>query len=246
MMTLPKARLRWLLMTVTAMLLLGQRGARALEISVGAGRTQPGNTVQIPITLSQAPTNLSAFAFYVTNAPGWPLPTVAADPSQSQINCFVDGFSNGVCRVTAFVLTDPPIGNGPALVLHYSAPVSAAPGTYPLLFPATPPDAPVGPNPEARTLVYNADVPAIGVAGSILILGPRPLLTHLQRMPTGFQFEFDAQDGTNFTVLTSTNAAAPVSNWQSLGHPVPDGPNHFQFIDPSATNGVNRFYMLKE
>jgi hypothetical protein len=246
MMTLPKARLRWFSVAAITVLLLGQREALALNISLGTGRTLPGNTVQIPVTLAQAPTNLSAFAFYVTNAPGWPLPTVTADSSQPQINCFVDDFSNGVCRVTAFVLTDPPIGNGPALNLGYSVPVNAAPGAHPQLFPATPPDAPTGPNPEARTLVDNNDVPATASPGSILILGPRPLLTRLQKLATGFQFEFDGPDGTNFTVLTSTNAAAPVSAWQSLGHPIPDGPDHFQFIDPSATNSINHFYLLKE
>jgi hypothetical protein len=198
------------------------------------------------VTLTGAPANLSAFAFYVTNAPNWPLPAVAPAGAQAHLNCFVDDFSNGVHRVTAFVLGEPPIQNGGVLMLTYAVPPDATQAVYPLTFPPAPATGPNGPNPEARTLVENESIAAAAQPGSILVMGPRPYIVALRKLNDGvLQFRLEAGVGTNYVVLASTNVAAPVAEWEVLGQPALSAPGVYEFADP-ATNAPHRFYLLKE
>ncbi len=220
--------------------------ASALEITLSTNSTSPGNNVAISVTLSGAPTNLSALAFYVTNTSAWPLPAAASAPAQSHVNCFVDDFSNGVHRVTAFVLDEPPVQNGALLTLTYAVPPNALPGTYPLLIPVLPVNAPPGSNPEARTLASNQLIPAFAHAGSILVLAERPYLTSLAKLANGnFRFRFDSTIGSNYSVLATTNVALPLTNWDVLGTPSLFSPGVFEFADPAAANYRNRYYILK-
>ena len=48
----------------------------------------------------------------------------------------------------------------------------------------------------------------------------------------------------NYTVLSTTNLALPLTNWTSLGSPVLTSNNLYRFTTP-ATNAV-RYYLLKE
>ncbi len=75
---------------------------------------------------------------------------------------------------------------------------------------------------------------------------PPPLLNNVQVLGGGqFQFSFTNTNATAFTVLASTNAAAPLAQWESLGATVSVGGGTYQFTDPAATNHARRFYQLR-
>jgi hypothetical protein len=62
-----------------------------------------------------------------------------------------------------------------------------------------------------------------------------------------FQFHFNANpNGTDYSVLASSNAAAPLSTWSNLGNAseTPLGSGQFQFTDHQATNYTRRFYRV--
>jgi hypothetical protein len=218
----------------------------ALDVSVGTAVGPRGHAVSLPVTLTGAPTNLSAVAFYLTHPAGWPAPTVSPAPAQSHVQAFVDDFSNGVQRVTAFVLSDPAIQNGTLLSLHYAVPASAGSGTYPAAFSSVPMSAPTGPNPEARALVDNGSIASAGHAGWIRIAGSAPYLASLRRLTDGaFQFQF-TNSGGSYVVLATTNVSLPLTQWENLGAPQLVSSNLFQFIDPAATNHPARFYQVQE
>jgi hypothetical protein len=60
-----------------------------------------------------------------------------------------------------------------------------------------------------------------------------------------FQFSFTNTPGMGFTVFSSTNVAAPLTNWISLGVTPEVSPGQFQFSDPEATNMTERFYCVR-
>ena len=75
---------------------------------------------------------------------------------------------------------------------------------------------------------------------------PPPFLNNVQVLGGGqFQFSFTNTNATAFSVLASTNAAAPLAQWESLGAPVSVGGGTYQFTDPGATNHSRRFYQLR-
>lgn len=59
-----------------------------------------------------------------------------------------------------------------------------------------------------------------------------------------FRLQFGGYANGNFSVLTSTNAVLPLSNWTVLGV-ASNVNNTFQFTDTNATNG-KQFYILKQ
>ncbi|MDB6063946.1 MAG: hypothetical protein JWR26_154, partial [Pedosphaera sp.] len=60
-----------------------------------------------------------------------------------------------------------------------------------------------------------------------------------------FQFTFTNTNNFAFSVLATTNASLPVSNWTVLGAPTNLGGGLYQFADPAATNFPFRFYQLR-
>jgi hypothetical protein len=50
--------------------------------------------------------------------------------------------------------------------------------------------------------------------------------------------------GADFTALTATNLALPLTNWTVLGSIPEISPGQFQFTDPGATNSPQRFYRV--
>jgi len=72
------------------------------------------------------------------------------------------------------------------------------------------------------------------------------VITSAAKLPDGsFQLVYtNTPYGTN-TVLTSTDMTVPVTNWTALGSGAEVLPGQFQFIDPQATNGPQRFYRIR-
>ena len=58
-----------------------------------------------------------------------------------------------------------------------------------------------------------------------------------------FQFSFTNAQTTNFTILSSTNPALPLSNWSVLGAASNSSPGLFQFTIP-ITN-AQRFFRVR-
>jgi hypothetical protein len=72
-------------------------------------------------------------------------------------------------------------------------------------------------------------------------------ITNPTRLGDGsFQFRFSNPSGSSYSVLASTNVAAPLSTWSSLGPATetPSGSGQFQFTDHQATNLPKRFYRV--
>jgi hypothetical protein len=59
-----------------------------------------------------------------------------------------------------------------------------------------------------------------------------------------YQFSFNNLSGLSFTVLASTNVAAPLNTWVNLGPAVEAPPGTFLFTDTQATNYPLRFYQV--
>jgi hypothetical protein len=75
-----------------------------------------------------------------------------------------------------------------------------------------------------------------------------PAVTLLDPVRLGdgtFQFGFTDLSGPVYTVLASTNAAAPLNTWSNLGPAVEAAPGTFQFTDLQAPNYPQRFYRVK-
>jgi hypothetical protein len=59
-----------------------------------------------------------------------------------------------------------------------------------------------------------------------------------------FQFTFTNSAGIDFTALTSTNLALPLTNWTIMGNAIQASPGQYQFTDPGATNWPQQFYRV--
>jgi hypothetical protein len=59
------------------------------------------------------------------------------------------------------------------------------------------------------------------------------------------QYRFNNLSGPTYTVLASTNVAAPLNTWVNLGPAVEAPPGMFQFTDPQSTNYPQRFYQVR-
>jgi len=72
------------------------------------------------------------------------------------------------------------------------------------------------------------------------------ILTNLTVLPNGnFQFSFSYASGMSFTAFASTNAAAPLSAWTSLGSVPEISPGQYEFTDLQAAASLQRFYRVR-
>ena len=74
-------------------------------------------------------------------------------------------------------------------------------------------------------------------------ISPRCLRRVLRRK-RGPKFSFTNSPGGLFGVLATTNLSLPLINWTALGGVTEVAPGQFQFTDPQATNGGQRYYCL--
>jgi hypothetical protein len=60
-----------------------------------------------------------------------------------------------------------------------------------------------------------------------------------------FQVGFTNSPGALFAELMTTNLNLPLSNWTVLGKVTEPSPGQFQFVEPSATKAIPRFYRVR-
>ena len=85
----------------------------------------------------------------------------------------------------------------------------------------------------------------IGAVEGFLNYNPVFFLTDVTKLGNGsIQFGFTNVSGLIFTVLATTNIAAPVNAWSNLGSPVESPPGRYQFTDSQAPNFPRRFYRV--
>jgi hypothetical protein len=78
------------------------------------------------------------------------------------------------------------------------------------------------------------------------VFNPVMYLLKPVRMGNGsFPFGFTNLSGPSYTVLASTNLAAPLNTWSNLGPAVESPPGTFKFTDPQAMNYPQRFYRVQ-
>ena len=90
-----------------------------------------------------------------------------------------------------------------------------------------------------------ADITALDILGYTVARIPSPRLTGAALAGGGVQFSFTNTPGVSYTVLVSTNLAAPMNGWTILGNPVESPAGHFQFTDTSGTGGAQQFYRVR-
>ena len=82
-----------------------------------------------------------------------------------------------------------------------------------------------------------------------VVAGPpasQVILTGAQTLTNGaFQFGFTNTPGAFFGVVATTNPALPLSNWTTLTGLTEVSAGQFQFSDPQAPNGPQRFYRVR-
>lgn len=227
-----------LLLTAAASLLGTLMAGAALEVRIGTRATQPGGTVVLPVTLTDAPTNLSAFAFRLTQPGVLPVPIVHAGPNQPNLQAFVDNLGGGEYRVTGFVLTEPPIGTGIVATLEFNVSLATPFGLHPESFSTLP-----APNPEGRTLVTSELVASTGSDGAVVVTIP-PQVTHFEMHTNGapvFHLEFDGTPGVTYSVQGSTNLV----DWIHLGTATASSPAGIaSYLDADVPLHPWRFYRV--
>jgi hypothetical protein len=101
------------------------------------------------------------------------------------------------------------------------------------------------PGPHTVVARYYSD--ATYAASSAAVMGVPAILDQMQVMGDGtFVLGFTNVSGAPFTVLSSTDVLAPVSDWTVLGQASEILPGQFQYSDAHALNrDAVRFYMLR-
>jgi hypothetical protein len=61
----------------------------------------------------------------------------------------------------------------------------------------------------------------------------------------GLQFSWTAQPGNAFAVLSTTNVAQPLSDWNTATEVIEISPGQFQFTDPQPADACARFYRVR-
>src|SRR5262249_17954256 len=78
------------------------------------------------------------------------------------------------------------------------------------------------------------------------VFDPAFPLTGITKLGNGsFRFGFSNLSGPGYSILASTNVAAPLSTWSNLGAPVESPAGVFQFTDTQAPNYPKRFYHVQ-
>ncbi|MGD1087030.1 MAG: autotransporter-associated beta strand repeat-containing protein [Verrucomicrobiota bacterium] len=76
-----------------------------------------------------------------------------------------------------------------------------------------------------------------------LAVAAKPAITSFNTLANGsFSLGFAGGSGATYTIVTSTNAAMPLSNWTVLANATNNGSGFFQFTDTTATNRGWSFY----
>jgi hypothetical protein len=103
----------------------------------------------------------------------------------------------------------------------------------------------LGPGPHAVTARYYSDVNYASSSGAIV--GVAATLSQTEIMTDGsFVLGFTNVSGAPFSVLSSTDVFAPVSQWAVLGQASEVLPGQFQYSDAQALNrDAVRFYQLR-
>jgi sugar lactone lactonase YvrE len=97
---------------------------------------------------------------------------------------------------------------------------------------------------SARTGHINLLGQAIAITQGLI--GTPPALTGVQLLGSGaIQFTFTNNSSAAFTVLTATNLALPLAQWTVAGSATNVAGNLFQFTTPPATNGPQRYYLVR-
>jgi hypothetical protein len=103
---------------------------------------------------------------------------------------------------------------------------------------------------QAQTLGSAQNLAIDNLSFSASVVGPSATtpfqLSSPQRLGNGnFQFSFTNAPGVSFSVLTTTNVALPLNQWQVIGAPSESPAGQYQFIDTQATN-AQRYYLIRQ
>ena len=90
-----------------------------------------------------------------------------------------------------------------------------------------------------------ADITALDILGYTVARIPSPRLTGVALAGGGVRFSFTNTPAVSYTVLVSTNLAAPLASWTVLGNPVEFPAGHFQFSDTPPAGSPQLYYRVR-
>ena len=82
------------------------------------------------------------------------------------------------------------------------------------------------------------------VEAQVVPANQRPTVQLSRVQPGAWRITFTNLSIADFTVLTSTNLALPLNQWDVLGPATQNSTGFYQFTDPAATNSKARFYQV--
>lgn len=211
----------------------------ATELSLGNLTVPPGTTARMPLRIIGEPElPVSAFALWITYNPALGSPAVASGTNQPNLITFIDTPEPGRSRITGFVTNAPAIATGEVVVVSWQVPADLPAGVYPVI------PSQITPNPELRSVPSNAPIAASGAAGGLLVGSAGPKLTW-SVAPGVIEIKWSGVAGSQYSVLASTNVAAPLAEWTSLGVGVATNDSEFIFRDSDVKDLSRRFYRIK-
>ena len=212
----------------------------ATELSLGTLTVPPGTTARMPLRIIGEPElPVSAFALWITYDPLLGTPAIWAGTNQLNLVAFIDTPEPGRSRITGYVTNAPAIGSGEVAVISWQVPTDLPAGVYPVL------PSQMTPNPELRSVPSNASIAASGSSGELVVGSVGPKLTW-SVAPGVIEIKWSGVAGSQYSVLASTNVAAPLAEWTSLGSPTLTNGSEFTFRDSNQTNFSRRFYRVHQ
>jgi hypothetical protein len=182
---------------------------------------------------------VSAFALWITYNPALGAPAVAPGTNQLNLVTFIDTPEPGRSRITGYVTNAPAIGTGEVVAVSWQVPANLPAGVYPVI------PSQMMPNPELRSVPSNASIAASSSSGELVVGSVGPKLTW-SVAPGGIEIKWSGVAGSQYSVLASTNVAAPLAQWISLGSPTHTNGSEFTFRDSKQTNFPRLFYRVHQ
>jgi hypothetical protein len=97
---------------------------------------------------------------------------------------------------------------------------------------------------HAMTASYVSDTLFAASSGAVTAAPPW-LKGGLNQSNGAFQITFSNVIGAPFTVLGSADVTLPLSDWSDVGPATETLPGQYQYGEPAATNGGQRFYRVR-
>jgi hypothetical protein len=171
---------------------------------------------------------------------------VAAFNARMKLDASLTGGASGSLLASNALLIPVSAGNGSNVVSYGTFAISYSGTGETLTVNLTATDQVGIPSNAPQFGFPNAGVYAATVESGQSISPSPILLTRVASLPGGaLRFGFANLPGLSFSVFTSTNPAAPFTDWAPVGQATEISAGQFQFTDPQPASGSQLFYRVR-